>query len=123
MKENPELKTIQATLSRQGVEHQCLSSEELKQRFPNIWLARGEVGLLEVSGGVLYADKALRALQVTWWIVRGHTAPALGILGPRQPSPDPWPEERIGPAGSSLDCGGRAILDILLGLDNMGEEV
>ncbi|KAJ1071392.1 hypothetical protein K5549_001684 [Capra hircus] len=63
MKENPELKTIQATLSRQGVEHQCLSSEELKQRFPNIWLARGEVGLLEVSGGVLYADKALRALQ------------------------------------------------------------
>ncbi|XP_013827331.2 PREDICTED: peroxisomal sarcosine oxidase isoform X1 [Capra hircus] len=63
MKENPELKTIQATLSRQGVEHQCLSSEELKQRFPNIRLARGEVGLLEVSGGVLYADKALRALQ------------------------------------------------------------
>ncbi|XP_040099827.1 peroxisomal sarcosine oxidase isoform X2 [Oryx dammah] len=63
MKENPELKTIQATLSRQGVEHQCLSSEELKQRFPNIWLARGEVGLLEASGGVLYADKALRALQ------------------------------------------------------------
>lgn len=63
MKENPELKIIQATLSRQGVEHQCLSSEELKQRFPNIRLARGEVGLLEVSGGVLYADKALRALQ------------------------------------------------------------
>ncbi|XP_074176059.1 peroxisomal sarcosine oxidase isoform X3 [Rhinolophus sinicus] len=62
-KENPELKTIQATMSRQGVEHQCLSSEELKQRFPNIRLARGEVGLLDKSGGVLYADKALRALQ------------------------------------------------------------
>ncbi|KAM9046178.1 peroxisomal sarcosine oxidase isoform X1 [Balaenoptera acutorostrata] len=63
MKENAELKIIQATLSRQGVEHQCLPSEELKQRFPNIRLARGEVGLLEKSGGVLYADKALRALQ------------------------------------------------------------
>ncbi|XP_070334874.1 peroxisomal sarcosine oxidase isoform X2 [Odocoileus virginianus] len=63
MKENPELKITQATLSRQGVEHQCLSSEELKQRFPNIRLARGEVGLLEASGGVLYANKALRALQ------------------------------------------------------------
>lgn len=49
------------------MEHQCLSSEELKQRFPNIRLARGD-GALEVSGGVLYADKALRALQVTWWI-------------------------------------------------------
>ncbi|XP_067570567.1 peroxisomal sarcosine oxidase isoform X3 [Pseudorca crassidens] len=63
MKENAELKIIQATLSRQGVEHRCLPSEELKQRFPNIRLARGEVGLLEKSGGVLYADKALRALQ------------------------------------------------------------
>lgn len=64
MKENSELKTIQATLSRQGVEHQCLSAEELKQCFPNVRLARGEVGLLDKSGGVLYADRALRALQV-----------------------------------------------------------
>ncbi|XP_007121780.1 peroxisomal sarcosine oxidase [Physeter macrocephalus] len=63
MKESAELKIIQATLSRQGVEHQCLPSEELKQRFPNIRLSRGEVGLLDKSGGVLYADKALRALQ------------------------------------------------------------
>ncbi|XP_032178818.1 peroxisomal sarcosine oxidase [Mustela erminea] len=63
MKENSELKTIQATLSRQGVEHQCLSAEELKQCFPNVRLARGEVGLLDKSGGVLYADRALRALQ------------------------------------------------------------
>ncbi|XP_043439468.1 peroxisomal sarcosine oxidase [Prionailurus bengalensis] len=63
MKENSELKTIQATLSRGGVEHQCLSAEELKQRFPNVLLARGEVGVLDKSGGVLYADKALRALQ------------------------------------------------------------
>ncbi|XP_007076127.1 peroxisomal sarcosine oxidase isoform X1 [Panthera tigris] len=63
MKENSELKMIQATLSRQGVEHQCLSAEELKQRFPNVLLARGEVGVLDKSGGVLYADKALRALQ------------------------------------------------------------
>ncbi|XP_063484781.1 peroxisomal sarcosine oxidase isoform X4 [Symphalangus syndactylus] len=63
MKESQELKTIQANLSRQRVEHQCLSSEELKQRFPNIRLPRGEVGLLDNSGGVLYAYKALRALQ------------------------------------------------------------
>ncbi|KAM8943357.1 peroxisomal sarcosine oxidase [Lycaon pictus] len=63
MKENSELKTIQATLSRHRVEHQYFSAEELKQRFPNVQLARGEVGLLEKSGGVLYADRALRALQ------------------------------------------------------------
>ncbi|KAK2111484.1 hypothetical protein P7K49_011230 [Saguinus oedipus] len=63
MKENQELKTIQAILSREGVEHQCLSSEELKQHFPDIQLTRGEVGLLDKFGGVIYADKALRALQ------------------------------------------------------------
>ncbi|GAB1296503.1 Peroxisomal sarcosine oxidase [Apodemus speciosus] len=62
-KENPELKTIQATLSRQGIDHECLSSVDLKQRFPNIRFTRGEVGLLDKTGGVLYADKALRALQ------------------------------------------------------------
>ena len=105
------------------MEHQCLSSEELKQRFPNIQLARGEVGLLEASGGVLYADMALRALQVTWCITRGHAAPARGILGPHQPSPDPWPDESLCSAGSSLNCWGRAILDTLLDLDNMGVEV
>lgn len=63
VKENQELKATQATLSRLGVKHQCLSSEELKQHFPNIRLTKGEVGLLEESGGVLYAAKALRVLQ------------------------------------------------------------
>lgn len=63
MKEDPGLKTIQATLSRHGINHECLSSVDLKQRFPNIQLTRGEVGLLDKTGGVLYADKALRALQ------------------------------------------------------------
>ncbi|XP_012581552.1 PREDICTED: peroxisomal sarcosine oxidase [Condylura cristata] len=63
MEDNPELKTIQAILSRQRVDYQHLAPEELKQRFPNLRLTRGEVGLLEESAGVLYADKALRALQ------------------------------------------------------------
>lgn len=62
-KESQDLKTIQATLSRWGVKHQRLSSEELKQRFPNIRLDRGEVGLLDKFGGILHASKALRALQ------------------------------------------------------------
>lgn len=61
---------MQATLSSHGLDHQYFSSEELKQHFPNIRVTKGEVGLLDKSGGVLYADKALRALQVT--------CPALG---------------------------------------------
>ncbi|XP_004635448.1 peroxisomal sarcosine oxidase [Octodon degus] len=62
-KENLELKTMEAILSRQGIEHQYLSSEELKQHFPNLRFTRGEVGLLDKTGGVLYADKALKAIQ------------------------------------------------------------
>ncbi|XP_037018736.2 peroxisomal sarcosine oxidase isoform X2 [Artibeus jamaicensis] len=50
-------------LYRWGAKHQYLSSEELQQRFPNIRLARGEVGLLDEFGGVLHASKALRVLQ------------------------------------------------------------
>lgn len=89
MKENPELKTIQATLSRHGVEHQYLPFEELKQRFPNIQLARGEVGLLDKSGGVLYADKALRVLQVIQCSLRGNGAPTLGFWAPISHPPIP----------------------------------
>ncbi|XP_004707382.1 peroxisomal sarcosine oxidase [Echinops telfairi] len=63
LKEHPEFRAFQATLSKHGVAHQHLPSEELKQRFPNIRLSGGESGLLDKSGGVLYADKALRALQ------------------------------------------------------------
>lgn len=86
MKENPDLKTIQATLSRQGIEHECLSPADLKQRFPNIRFTGGEMGLLDKTGGVLYADKALRALQVRLCSPRGNTGPFSGHPGPyRQP--------------------------------------
>lgn len=85
MAEDPELKSMQATLSRHGLEHQRLSSEELKQRFPNIRLTKGEVGLLDKSGGVLYADKVLRALQVTLSSPRAIHLLARGIWNPILP--------------------------------------
>lgn len=103
MSENQELKTIRSTLSKLGVQHQCLSSEELKQRFPNIRLARGEMGLLEKSGGVLYADKALRVLQVMLCSIRDSAAPDLGISSPNQPCPNPPLDEGFCHAGFSLD--------------------
>lgn len=105
VKENQELKTTQATLSRLGVKHQCLSPEELKQYFPNIRLAKGEMGLLEESGGVLYAARALRALQVIQCSVRGDAAPDLGTLGPNQSCPTLLPplDESLCHADFSLD--------------------
>lgn len=105
-KESQDLKTIQATLSRWGVKHQRLSSEELKQRFPNIRLDRGEVGLLDKFGGILHASKALRALQVRLYRSKGDAAPDLGILGPSQSWPPPPPHtlgESLSRAGFSLD--------------------
>lgn len=80
MKQSPGLKTIQATLSRQGIDHECLSSVDLKQRFPNIRFTKGEVGLLDKTGGVLYADKALRALQVRLCSPRATQLLSLGML-------------------------------------------
>lgn len=82
MKENPELRTTQATLSRHGIEHECLSSADLKQRFPNIRFTGGEVGLLDKTGGVLYADKALGALQVRLCNPRAIQFPTLGTMTP-----------------------------------------
>ena len=88
-KENPGLKTIQATLSRQGIDHEYLSSVDLKQRFPNIRFTRGEVGLLDKTGGVLYADKALRALQVRLYSPGAMQLLFLGMLAPSQAAPGP----------------------------------
>ncbi|XP_074121665.1 peroxisomal sarcosine oxidase [Sminthopsis crassicaudata] len=62
-KEDADLRVIQDNLSKHGVEHKRFNTEELKRYFPNIHLSRGEVGIWELSGGVLFADKALRVLQ------------------------------------------------------------
>ncbi|KAM9001519.1 peroxisomal sarcosine oxidase [Sarcophilus harrisii] len=62
-KEEAELRVIQDNLSKHGVEHKFFNTEELKRYFSNIQLSRGEVGVWESSGGVLFADKALRVLQ------------------------------------------------------------
>ncbi|XP_001376396.2 peroxisomal sarcosine oxidase isoform X1 [Monodelphis domestica] len=62
-KDNSEFQDTLDTLSKQGVEHRNLNPEELQRRFPNIRLARGESGIWDPSGGVLFADKALKALQ------------------------------------------------------------
>ncbi|XP_068945873.1 peroxisomal sarcosine oxidase [Petaurus breviceps papuanus] len=62
-KEEAEFRALWANLSKQGVEYKYLDSEELKRRFPNIRLPPEQVGILESSGGVLYANKALKVLQ------------------------------------------------------------
>ncbi|XP_078010919.1 peroxisomal sarcosine oxidase isoform X2 [Phascolarctos cinereus] len=62
-KEEAEFRTTQDNLSKHGVEHKYFNWEEMKRRFPNIQLPPGHGGIWESSGGVLCADKALKALQ------------------------------------------------------------
>ncbi|XP_036622963.1 peroxisomal sarcosine oxidase [Trichosurus vulpecula] len=62
-KEEEEFCAFQDTLSKECVEHKCFESEELKRCFPNIQLPSGQAGILELSAGVLCADKALKVLQ------------------------------------------------------------
>ncbi|XP_074045195.1 peroxisomal sarcosine oxidase [Macrotis lagotis] len=62
-KEEDTFRAIQDTVSKQGVEHKYFEAKELKRGFPNIQLPREQVGIWEPSGGVLFADKALKALQ------------------------------------------------------------
>ncbi|XP_001510684.2 peroxisomal sarcosine oxidase isoform X1 [Ornithorhynchus anatinus] len=61
--ENPEFQAMRDSLAQHGVAHQALPPEELRRHFPGIRVPGGEEGLLEQSGGVLFADKALKALQ------------------------------------------------------------
>ncbi|XP_038615732.1 peroxisomal sarcosine oxidase isoform X2 [Tachyglossus aculeatus] len=61
--ENPEFQALRDSLAQHGITHQALPPEELQRRFPGIRVPGGEEGILEQSGGVLFADKALRALQ------------------------------------------------------------
>ncbi|XP_072495920.1 peroxisomal sarcosine oxidase [Notamacropus eugenii] len=62
-KENAEFCAVQEALSKHSVEYKYLDSKELKTCFSNFRLPPDQVGIWELSGGVLYADKALKALQ------------------------------------------------------------
>ncbi|XP_043855836.1 peroxisomal sarcosine oxidase isoform X2 [Dromiciops gliroides] len=62
-KEEAEIRTIQDNLSKQGAEHKYFDAEELRRCFPNIRFPREQVGIWEPHAGVLFADKALKALQ------------------------------------------------------------
>ncbi|NXS54668.1 SOX oxidase, partial [Brachypteracias leptosomus] len=56
---NPELETCRRILGANGV----LDATMLAQRFPGLQLHPGEVALWDGTGGVLFADRALRAVQ------------------------------------------------------------
>ncbi|XP_078536205.1 peroxisomal sarcosine oxidase [Lissotriton helveticus] len=61
--QNAEFQSTWETLGRNQVPHQRYTTEEFQRRFPGVLLQPGEAVFNDESGGVLYADKALKAVQ------------------------------------------------------------
>jgi sarcosine oxidase len=53
------------TFHKLGIEHQCLSSEEIERLSPQLTLPENAWGLLNSQGGVLFADRIVESL-VAW---------------------------------------------------------
>ncbi|KAG8450461.1 hypothetical protein GDO86_002933 [Hymenochirus boettgeri] len=51
-------------MEQKQIPREILSEAEMKQRYPGLSLSPGDVACLDSNGGVLYADKALRAVQM-----------------------------------------------------------
>ncbi|KAJ7309092.1 hypothetical protein JRQ81_008408 [Phrynocephalus forsythii] len=62
-RENPEFQSYGQAMERHGIPREMLSPEALAQRFPGIHLRGGEMAIADHTAGVLYADKALQAVQ------------------------------------------------------------
>uniref|UniRef100_A0A8C5WSD2 L-amino-acid oxidase n=1 Tax=Laticauda laticaudata TaxID=8630 RepID=A0A8C5WSD2_LATLA len=61
--ENPEFQSYRRAMERQRVPSEALSPQELASRFPGIQPYGGEMAVTDPTAGVLYANKALGAVQ------------------------------------------------------------
>ncbi len=57
---------LKATMQRHKIPTVFLEKQEFSQHIPNVNLADGNGALIDTFAGVLYADRALRAVQVSW---------------------------------------------------------
>ncbi|KAI5626747.1 peroxisomal sarcosine oxidase, partial [Silurus asotus] len=57
---------IKSSIQRNKVPNVVLEKHEFSQHIPNVNLTSGDAALVETSGGVLYADRALRAAQMVF---------------------------------------------------------
>lgn len=57
---------IKATLQKNEVPTVLLERNEFSQHIPNVNLTDGNGALVDTTAGVLYADRSLRAIQVSW---------------------------------------------------------
>ena len=55
---------VKATLERNKIPMVLLNKDNFNQHIPNVNLAEGDSALVDVTAGVLFADRALRTVQV-----------------------------------------------------------
>lgn len=55
---------VKGTLQRNKVPMVTLTRDNFSQHIPNVNLAEGNEALVDISAGVLYADRALKTAQV-----------------------------------------------------------
>lgn len=63
------MKATISSLSRNGIKYDILTPGDQRDRYPMLSLPPDYVGVFDYSGGVLRADKALRAFQVTTYTI------------------------------------------------------
>lgn len=61
---SPSYQVVKNTLQRNGVPMVVLRPEEFSKHIPHVNLTSGDAALVDLTAGVLYADRALRAVQV-----------------------------------------------------------
>nr|XP_020659201.1 peroxisomal sarcosine oxidase isoform X1 [Pogona vitticeps] len=61
--ENPEFQSYCQAMEHHRIPRETLTPKALAQRFPEIHLRGGEMAISDHTAGVLYADKALKAVQ------------------------------------------------------------
>lgn len=91
--EDPEFQTYRRTMEQHRVPSDVLTPEALAQRFPGIHPHGGEMAVSDQTAGVLYADKALQAVQV--WGVGAFPSPSLFWRHPIK-NYTKWPDNNLG---------------------------
>lgn len=56
--------TVKNTLLRNKVPLMVLTHENFSQHIPHVKLAQGDEAVVDITAGVLYADRALKTAQV-----------------------------------------------------------
>lgn len=59
---------IKNTLQRNNIPVVHLNKDNFSRHIPNVNLAKGNAAVVDITAGVLFADRALKTAQVQHWL-------------------------------------------------------